>query len=84
MKQYKAEALFEVQFDTCGSNYLVIYGKHINGYYCCIPNWQKGCEMSEPTDTYYNYNQLCSAGINERAAKEIAKMIMTVASKGAE
>ncbi len=78
MKRYKADALFEVQFDTCGSNYLLIYGKHINGYYCCIPNFGVSCEMAEPTDTFYNYERLCGAGIDKQAAKDIARIIKQV------
>ncbi len=81
MKRYKADALFEVQFDTCGSNYLLIYGKHINGYYCCIPNFGVSCEMAEPTDTFYNYERLCAVGIDKQAAKDIAQMIKQVGAK---
>ena len=81
MKRYKADALFEVQFDTCGSNYLLIYGKHINGYYCCIPNFGVSCEMAEPTDTFYNYERLCAVGIDKQAAKDIAQMIKQVGAQ---
>ena len=78
MEKYKVTALFEVSFNTCGSNYLVIYGKHVNGYYCCIPNWEVGCEMAEPSDTFYNTERLVSAGLNALAAKNIALMIKQV------
>lgn len=44
MKQYTVEALFEVSFNANGSHFLVIYGKHGNGGFCCIPNWGLGCE----------------------------------------
>lgn len=84
MVKYKVKALFEVSFDTCGSNYLIVYGKHVNGYYCCIPNWNVGCEMAEPSDTFYNSEQLVGAGIDERAAKEIALMIKQVGGEVAE
>lgn len=73
--KYGAKVIFEASIDTNGNNYLVIYGKHINGYFCCIPNWKVGCEMAEPSDTYYNFNKLVEAGIQEAAAKEIAKDI---------
>lgn len=77
---YTAKVKFEISIDTNGSNYLVIYGKHINGYFCCIPNWKVSCEMSEPEDVFYNANNLIDAGISEAAAKEIAKDICTYQS----
>ncbi|MBD5585529.1 MAG: hypothetical protein HDQ88_10635 [Clostridia bacterium] len=80
-KQYKATALFEVSFNANGSNFLVVYGQHINGYYCCIPNWKIGCEMAEPADTFYNYEKLCGAGLNKNDAKAIAEMIKTVGAE---
>lgn len=79
-ERYKVKALFEVSFCTHGDNYLIIYGKHINGYFCCIPNWKIGCEMAEPSDTFYNYERLCGAGLDDAAAKEIARMIKEVAA----
>lgn len=81
MKQYKVEALFEVDFNANGSNFLLIYGKHINGYYCCIPNWKIGCEMADPDDTFYNYEKLRGAGLNKADANAVA---LTIKKVGAE
>lgn len=76
--KYEAHVIFEASIDANGYNYLVIYGKHINGYFCCIPNWQISCEMAEPGDTYYNANKLIGAGINDSAAKALAKDIRDI------
>lgn len=41
-----------------GQRYLVIYGEHINGGFCCIPNKNYGCEMADPGDIFYNAQKL--------------------------
>ncbi len=78
MKQYKVEALFEVSFEANGSYFLVIYGKHVNGGFCCIPNWNIGCEMADPEDSFYNYEKLRAAGLNKVDAEAVAKVIKQV------
>lgn len=55
---YPVHALKEFNVDVDGYSFLVIYGTHINGGFCCIPNWQFGCEMSSPDDTFYNAEML--------------------------
>ncbi len=57
-EQYATSTKFEISVDANGWNFLVIYGKHISGYFCCIPNWNVGCEMAEPSDVFYNRQQL--------------------------
>ena len=56
--KFEATVLFEATIDTCGSCYLVIYGRHVNGYFCAIPNFGISCEMAEPNDTFYNMERL--------------------------
>lgn len=84
MKQvthYPVTALFEIAVEPGDGNYyLVIYGKHINGYFCAIPNFKVGCEMAEPTDTFYNFEQLTVAGISDKAAKSIVRTIKEFAA----
>ena len=75
MKHYKVKALFEVPVNANGSYFLVIYGKHVNGGFCCIPNRDLGCEMSTPDDTFYNFEKLINAGLNEPDAKAVALAI---------
>ena len=81
MKLYKGNVLFEAQVEACGNYYLVIYGKHINGYFCCIPDWNVGCEMAEPSDTYWNYESLRKTKIDNEAAKAIVKEIKRIAEE---
>ena len=79
-----AAVSFEISVDVDGSNYLVIYGSHINGGFCCIPNWNIGCEMSDPTDTFYNAEALMRCKLKKSAAKAIAAAIdCAAAAKGA-
>ena len=72
---YDAEVLFEANISVNGQGYLVIYGKHINGYFCCIPNWNIGCEMAEPKDTFYNSQRLQETGVSVKTANEISRAI---------
>ncbi len=78
---YVAEVVFEISVDTCGSNFLIIYGKHVNGYFCAIPNWKISCEMAEPSDTFFNTEKLKGTGIDlsEEMAKGIAFAIQEYA-----
>lgn len=75
MTLYKAKVIFERNISANGSCYLTIYGEHANGYFCCIPNWKVGCEMAEPNDTFYNFEKLTAAGIDEKSAKVIVSEI---------
>lgn len=77
----RAEAWFEISVDHRGSNYLVIFGEHINGGWCAIPNWGISCEMSDPTDTFFNQESLEKAGISSGAAKAIALAIRQEAQR---
>lgn len=79
MAKFEANVIFEANIDTCGICYLVIYGRHVNGYFCAIPNWRISCEMAEPMDTFYNTERLIGAGVVERAARELAKAIKEIA-----
>lgn len=78
---YKSNTIFEADISVNGQSYLIIYGKHINGYFCCIPNWNIGCEMAEPIDTYYNANKLNKAGIRATTAEAIAKEIYLISKQ---
>lgn len=70
---YQANANFEISVAINGQTYCVIYGEHINGYFCCVPDRGWGCEMAEPNDIFYNANSLQSCG----AEKEVACCIAT-------
>lgn len=78
---YHAEVLLEISVDVNGSNYLVIYGSHCNGGFCCIPNWNIGCEMGDPTDTFYNAEALQRCKVSKKNAKAIAAAIADAANR---
>ena len=72
---YDSYTLFEFNVSINGYSYLVIYGRHINGGFCCIPNWGYGCEMGEPMSIDYNAGKLESVGLDREVATAIAKAI---------
>lgn len=72
---YNANVLFETSVAVHGESYLVIYGEHINGNFCCIPSHGWGCEMSDPKDVYYNSRNLVNCGAPEGIAQALAKAI---------
>lgn len=74
-RTFQAEAVCEFSLDIEGLSYLVIYGKHINGYYICVPNWGWGCEASGPDSVGYNEEKLRETRCPEKIALEIAKAI---------
>lgn len=73
---HKADVVCEFTVETDGFSYLVIYGTHINGCFCAIPNHGIACEMSVPEDTFYNHQSLERHGISDHDAKAIAAAIM--------
>lgn len=73
--RYKVQALCEFTLETDGLSYLVIYGTHINGGFCAIPNHGISCEMGTPSDTFYNYEALTRQGLCTGTAKAIAAAI---------
>lgn len=72
---YQARVLFERTVNTKGEAYLVIFGWHINGYFCCVPNIGWGCEMAEANDVLYNMNSLIQCGADFEVAQSIAEAI---------
>ena len=74
-RSYIATALFEISVSIKGESYLVIYGEHINGYFCCVPSEGWGCEMAESSDTRFNTAKLQSCGAEKEIASCIAEAI---------
>lgn len=72
---FNASVNFEYTIEIDGYSYLVIYGKHINGYFCCVPNWSWGCEMAQPIDVAYNSEKLITMGVDKKVAKILAESI---------
>ena len=72
-ESYRVLAEFNMSIDDCG--FLIIYGKHINGYFCAIPNWGVSCEMAEPSNVGYNSEKLESSELNHHFSCCIAEAI---------
>ena len=81
--EWNAQVLFEREVSVNGWGGLVIYGKHVNGYFCCVPG-EYGVEMSEPTDTFYNTEKLMHAGAPEWLARGIASAIKYISEQREE
>lgn len=78
---FNASVNFEYSVAIGDWTYLVIYGKHINGYFCCIPNWKLGCEMANPCEIAYNKDKLVEAGATEKVAQAISNSIKYMEDK---
>lgn len=75
--QYNTNNVKEISVDWNGNNYLVIYGKHINGGFFSIPNWGVGGELSGhfASDVFGNTEYINRYLKNKRAAQQIAMAI---------
>ena len=71
----KTVILFEHEIEFNGCSFLVIFGKHVNGGFICIPNWQISCEASADGNVLYNTEKLHSSGLDEDSSLIIAKYI---------
>lgn len=70
--------VIEFSMDYLDFSYLVVYGKHINGYFCAVPGWGWGAEMSGPDSLLYNRDQLAEAKIPMDIAVAISRAIQEV------
>lgn len=70
------QAYFEAEVNYNGLSYTVIYGEHLNGGWCCVPNWGIGCEMGSIRDLAFNASALEQVGLKPGAAKAIADQIL--------
>jgi len=70
-----AKIIFEHDVQFNGYSYLVIFGRHINGGFINIPNWNIGTKASAEGSVLYNAEQLIKAGLEEPAAWTIAQHI---------
>jgi len=74
-REYEISNAHEISVDWNGYNFLIIYGKHINGWFIAIPNWEVCIEASDPTDTFYNSEKLAKALDKANVGIELAKVI---------
>lgn len=54
---------------------LVIYGRHINGYFIALPGICISCEATDPTDVERNTIFLSQAGLRSDYARIVCKNI---------
>lgn len=67
---------YEFPLDYDGFSYLVIFGKHINGWFICLPRNNVSCEAADPLDINYNQTNLVEkGGLDGDFALLIANMI---------
>lgn len=70
------KVFFEHSISVNGSDYMVIFGQHINGGFISIPNWNISCEASTILPTSgYNAERLVQAGMDEETAVAIANYV---------
>lgn len=74
-REYKVFSAREISVDWNGFSFLVIYGRHVNGWFIAIPNWKICVEATEPTDHFYNEEKLAEAFNNPTKGKAIAEAI---------
>lgn len=81
-REFQTSNVREISVDWNGNNYLVIYGKHINGGFFSIPNWGVGGELSGSwNDTFYNGEVIGRALKSKKAGKAIANAIAAMEQK---
>lgn len=72
------EQIREISVAVNGFSYLVIYGSHINGGFCAIPNREVSCELSSLDDFNsidYNAERIGKALKNQAVGHAIAEAI---------
>ena len=78
---YTVSETREVSIDYNGYNFLVIYGRHINGWFIAIPNWEICTEASAPDNVTYNTEKLKKVlpvkKFSPKVAEQIANAIAT-------
>lgn len=62
-----------VEYD--GNFYSVIIGEYVNGGFCCIPNWNVGCELANLSDVFWNKESIGRVLKSKKAAGVIATAI---------
>lgn len=55
---YEQKESYEFSLDWNGNNFLIVYGRHINGWFIAMPNWNTCTEAGHPHDTFYNAEKL--------------------------
>ena len=72
---YRVSKTYEISVNCGGNNYLIIYGKHINGWFIAIPNWNICTEAGHPSNVFYNTEKLAHAMEHKDIPNVLAKTI---------
>lgn len=72
---YEITKNYEFFIDWNGFNFLIIYGKHKNGWFIAIPNWNVCTEEGEPSDVAYNDTKIAQTHIQKIAPMYLAQAI---------
>ena len=65
-----------------GNSYSVIFGRYVNGGFCCIPNWAICCELGAFDDVFWNTESLERAFDGDgEVANALAKAICQYAEE---
>ena len=78
---YKIRNSFEVtnvhefSVDWNGFNFLIIYGRHIHGWFISILNWNVCTEAGQPSSVDYNAAKIAQTHIHDIAPVYIARAI---------
>lgn len=67
------DVCFEHSVNVGGMSYLLIFGRHVNGGFICIPNHNIGCEATTvPYTVEYNTDKMVEAGLDREVARALA------------
>ena len=73
---YEVTQTHEFSVDWNGFNFLIIYGRHINGWFIAIPNLNVCTELGEPSDVAYNATKIAQTRIHNTAPMYLAQAIV--------
>lgn len=84
---YNAECFKEISVAVDGFSYLTIFGHHVNGGFCALPQWGVSCELSHHNnfeDIGYNTERIGKALKKKAVGRCIAEAIYIASSCEAE
>lgn len=73
--EFEVTKCYEVSIDFDGSNYLIIFGKHVNGGFFSIVNHKVCGELATFTDIFWNAESIGNVLNNFETGKVIAEVI---------
>ena len=74
-EKHSVDLVREISVDWNGWNFLIIYGKHINGWVIAVPNWSVCIEAGDPTNIDYNARKLYDQMKSYSKSRVIARAV---------